>query len=161
MAAPARASRLAKRFAIPARLRHNAGKSSPRGGIAMRLVLTALIVIAGLFDLMLGIGFLLQPESSGATFFLRPNGTGGLAVLRADMTAFFAVAAVWMIWGAWKRNGDLLLVPADSKASDSVLRSIQARHFGEIIFYFVMTSATFGMLFFAMFFIVNLIFGWV
>lgn len=78
----------------------------------MRLVLTALIVIAGLFDLMLGIGFLVQPESSGATFYLRPVGDGGLAVLRADMTAFFAVAGGWMIWGAWKRNGDLLLVPA-------------------------------------------------
>ena len=78
----------------------------------MRLVLTALIVIAGLFDLFLGVGFLLDPANSGATFHLRPDGAGGLAVLRADMTAFFTVAAVWMIWGAWKRNGDLLLVPA-------------------------------------------------
>jgi hypothetical protein len=78
----------------------------------MRLVLTALIVIAGLFDLFLGIGFFLQPVSSGATFFLKPDGVAGMAVLRADMTSFFVVAAVWMIWGAWKRNGDLLLVPA-------------------------------------------------
>lgn len=78
----------------------------------MRLILTALIVVAGLFDLMLGIGFLVDPVNSGARFFLRPDGAGGLAVLRADMTAFFVVAAVWMIWGAWKRNGDLLLVPA-------------------------------------------------
>lgn len=78
----------------------------------MRLVLTGLIVVAGIFDLILGLGFLFQPASAGATFFLRPNGTGGLAVLRADMTAFFVVAAVWMIWGAWRRNGDLLLVPA-------------------------------------------------
>lgn len=78
----------------------------------MRFILTALIVVAGLFDLLLGIGFLIQPQSTGATFFLRPDGAGGLAVLRADMTAFFVVAAVWMIWGAWKRNGDLLLVPA-------------------------------------------------
>jgi hypothetical protein len=78
----------------------------------MRLILTALIIIAGLFDLLLGVGFFLDPVNSGARFFLRPNGDAGLAVLRADMTAFFVVAAVWMIWGAWKRNGDLLLVPA-------------------------------------------------
>jgi hypothetical protein len=28
------------------------------------------------------------------------------------MTAFFVVGGVCMIWGAWKRNGELLLVPA-------------------------------------------------
>jgi len=28
------------------------------------------------------------------------------------MTSFFAVGAVCMMWGAWRRNADLLLVPA-------------------------------------------------
>ncbi|MET0251223.1 MAG: hypothetical protein ABW203_03500 [Novosphingobium sp.] len=78
----------------------------------MRLVLTALIFLAGLFDLFLGVGFLVEPVGSGTTFFLEARGNGGLAVLRADMTAFFVVAAGCMIWGAWRRNGDLLLVPA-------------------------------------------------
>ena len=77
----------------------------------MRFILTALIFIAGLVDLMLGIGFLVQPRQSGAEFGLAPLGEQGLAVLRADMTAFFVVAAGCMIWGAWRRNGDLLLVP--------------------------------------------------
>ena len=78
----------------------------------MRLILTALIFLAGMFDLFLGVGFLLSPASSAATFNLSPLGNGGLAVLRADFTAFFCVAALCMMWGAWRRNGDLLLVPA-------------------------------------------------
>lgn len=28
------------------------------------------------------------------------------------MTAFFLVAGACQLWGGWKRNGDLLLVPA-------------------------------------------------
>lgn len=43
---------------------------------------------------------------------LDPVGPGGLAVLRADMTAFFVVAGGCQLWGGWRRNGDLLLVPA-------------------------------------------------
>ena len=78
----------------------------------MRLILTALIFLAGMFDLFLGLGFLLSPASSATTFNLSPIGNGGLAVLRADFTAFFGVAALCMMWGAWRRNGDLLLVPA-------------------------------------------------
>jgi hypothetical protein len=78
----------------------------------MRFVLTALIFVAGLFDLILGLGFLIHPAEAASNFFLSPVGPGGLAVLRADFTAFFVVAAACMIWGAWRRNGDLLLVPA-------------------------------------------------
>ena len=78
----------------------------------MRLILTGLIFLAGMFDLFLGLGFLLSPASSATTFNLAPLGNGGLAVLRADFTAFFCVAAFCMMWGAWRRNGDLLLVPA-------------------------------------------------
>ena len=33
-------------------------------------------------------------------------------MLRADFPALFFVGGGAMIWGAWKRNGDLLLVPA-------------------------------------------------
>lgn len=78
----------------------------------MRLILTAVIFLAGLFDLMIGIGFLLQPEVSGWSFSLVPQGPAGLAVLRGDFFAFFCIAAACMMWGAWRRNGDLLLVPA-------------------------------------------------
>lgn len=78
----------------------------------MRFVLTALIFLFGLFDLWVGASFLLTPETAGANFGLSPDGAQGLAVLRADFTAFFWVSALCMMQGAWRRNGDLLLVPA-------------------------------------------------
>ena len=78
----------------------------------MRFVLTALAMIGGIVFTMIGLGFFFQPQSTGASFTLLPDGIPGLAVLRADLTAFFVVGGVCMIWGAWKRNGELLLVPA-------------------------------------------------
>ena len=78
----------------------------------MRLILTALIFLAGLLDLFLAIGFLADPASSGAQLGVSPIGGAGLSTMRADFTAFFLVAAGCMMWGAWRRNGDLLLVPA-------------------------------------------------
>ncbi|MFN2098940.1 DUF4345 family protein [Altererythrobacter sp. MF3-039] len=78
----------------------------------MRLILTGLIFAGGLMYLMLGIGFLLDPASSGADFGISANGEQGLSSIRADMTAFFIVAAGSMMIGAWRRNGDLLLVAA-------------------------------------------------
>ena len=78
----------------------------------MRFVLTALAMIGGIVSVLAGFGFFLMPDSTAAGFALLPNGNPGLAVLRADMTAFFLVAGGCMIWGAWKRNGELLMVPA-------------------------------------------------
>lgn len=77
----------------------------------MRLILTFLIVAAAIIDLVIGIGFFLNPVSAGSDFGLVPAGEQGRAMLRADMTAFFITAAIFMVWGAWKRRGDLLLVP--------------------------------------------------
>ena len=53
-----------------------------------------------------------MPASTVPSFNLSPDGAGGLAVLRADFPALFFVGGGAMIWGAWKRNGELLLVPA-------------------------------------------------
>ena len=78
----------------------------------MRILLIALIFLAGMFDLFMGLSFLIQPETVAAGFGLAPTGPAGLAALRADFTAFFCVSAVCMMVGAWRRNGDLLLVPA-------------------------------------------------
>ena len=78
----------------------------------MRLILTALIFVEGLFFLVMGLGFLFMPASTVTSFHLAPDGAGGLAVLRADFPALFFVGGASMIWGAWKRNGELLLVPA-------------------------------------------------
>ena len=78
----------------------------------MRLILTALIFLAGLLDLFLGLGFLIDPANNGAQLGVVPAGVAGLSTMRADFTAFFLVAAGCMMWGAWRRNGDLLLPPA-------------------------------------------------
>ena len=78
----------------------------------MRLVLTALIFAQGLLFLVLGLQFLLMPGDAATGFGLAPDGPAGLAVLRADFPALFFVGGGAMLWGAWKRNGDVLLVPA-------------------------------------------------
>jgi len=78
----------------------------------MRFVLTALIFLFGLFDLMIGLSFLLNPAETALGFGISANGLQGLSTLRADFTSFFGVVAVCMMIGAWRRNGDLLLVPA-------------------------------------------------
>jgi hypothetical protein len=78
----------------------------------MRLILTALIFVEGLLFLVLGVEFLFMPGSAAASFGLAADGPAGLAVLRADFPALFFVGGGAMIWGAWRRNGDLLLVPA-------------------------------------------------
>jgi hypothetical protein len=78
----------------------------------LRLVLTGLVFVLGLFDLFIGLGFLLDPVRSGASLGLQAIGVQGLSSLRGDFTSYFCVSAFCMMWGAWYRNGDLLLVPA-------------------------------------------------
>ena len=78
----------------------------------MRIVVLGLIFLAGMFNLYLAVSFLIDPTMMGASFGVAPAGPLGIAVLRADFTAFFAVIALCMLRGAWKRNGDVLLVPA-------------------------------------------------
>lgn len=78
----------------------------------MRLILTALIFAQGLLFIVLGLQFLIMPAEVAPDFGLAAQGPQGLAVLRADFPALFFVGGGAMIWGAWKRNGDLLLIPA-------------------------------------------------
>ena len=80
----------------------------------MRLILTALIFLTGLFVLFMAASFLLNPQTtaSGAVFGIAPIGVAGLSTIRGDMTSFFGVGAVCMMVGGWRRNADLLLVPA-------------------------------------------------
>ncbi|MEP5937993.1 MAG: DUF4345 family protein [Erythrobacter sp.] len=78
----------------------------------MWILLRALLLLGGIFFVLLGIGFMVNPVSSGADFGIQPQGVLGLASIRADMTAFFVVAGGCMIWGAWARKGDPLLVTA-------------------------------------------------
>ncbi len=78
----------------------------------MRLILTALLFVGGLFFVAMGVSFLLNPATAGADFGVIPEGIMGHASLRADFTAFFVVGGGCMIWGGWKRKGDPLLVSA-------------------------------------------------
>jgi hypothetical protein len=78
----------------------------------MRLVLTALVYLSGLLCLFLAVGFLTDPATSAAGLGIRVEGAAALSTARADFTAFFGVTGALMLWGAWRRNGDLLLVPA-------------------------------------------------
>ena len=78
----------------------------------MRLVITALLFVGGLFFVYMGVGFIVDPVVTGADFGLFTDGAQGLSSIRADLTAFFWVSGGCMIWGAWKRSGDPLAVSA-------------------------------------------------
>ncbi len=68
--------------------------------------------LLGLLYLSLGAGFLFDPSGSGADFGLEQLGVKGLASIRADFTAFFLVAGGCLVWGAWARRADPLIVSA-------------------------------------------------
>ncbi|MEL6877200.1 MAG: DUF4345 family protein [Pseudomonadota bacterium] len=78
----------------------------------MVLVLRAILLLGGLFFVLLGASFMLDPVVAGGDFGLQARNVQGLSTIRADFTAYFLVAGGCMIWGAWARNGDPLLVAA-------------------------------------------------
>lgn len=90
----------------------------------MRFILTALVFLFGLFDLFMGLNFLINPAETAVGFGLSATATAGLSTLRADFTAFFGVVAACMMIGAWRRNADLLLVPAALMATAVVVRAV-------------------------------------
>ena len=90
----------------------------------MRLVLTALVYLSGLLCLFLAVGFLTDPATSAAGLGVKADGIAGLSTIRADFTAFFGVTGALMLWGAWRRNGDLLLVPAFIYGTAFVCRAL-------------------------------------
>ena len=77
----------------------------------IRLALTALVFLLGLFDLFMAAAFLFTPPAGAAILGVAAASSAGWSTIRADFTAFFGVAALCMMVGAWRRNGDLLLVP--------------------------------------------------
>ena len=89
----------------------------------MRFVLTALVFLLGLFDLFMGLNFLFNPLGTGVGLGLSPLGTQGMSTMRADFTAFFGVIAICMMIGAWRRNADLLLVPAALMGTAVIVRT--------------------------------------
>lgn len=79
--------------------------------MSTRLVLTGLVFVLGLFDLLMAASFLFTPQAAGPGLGVAAPTAAGWSTIRADFTAFFGVAGVGMMVGAWRRNGDLLLVP--------------------------------------------------
>ncbi len=77
----------------------------------MRLALTALIFLIGLFDVFVAASFLMTPLEMAQALGVVPIAPAGIATIRGDFTSFFGVAGVAMMWGAWRRNADLMLVP--------------------------------------------------
>lgn len=67
--------------------------------------------LVGLFNVLLGLGFLFSPMQLAARFALSPIGTQGLATIRADFPAFFFTGAIFAIIGAWRGDPRPLLVP--------------------------------------------------
>jgi len=70
-----------------------------------------LIALVGLFNLAIGLAFLIDPARLGTAFFLAPNGIQGLATMRADFTAFFVTGGVFALLGAVRGRAELLAVP--------------------------------------------------
>lgn len=77
----------------------------------MRNALSAVIVLLAILDGVLGFGFLSNPAQSGADFGLTATGPMGLSAMRGDFTAFFFVAAGFMLAGVWQQRGDWLAAP--------------------------------------------------
>lgn len=75
----------------------------------MHVILSAILLALAILDIVIGTGFLIDPANSGADFGLTIASTHGESTLRGDMTAFFWVTGISMIWGAWKRRGDVML----------------------------------------------------
>jgi hypothetical protein len=77
----------------------------------MRNLVRVVVGLAGAFNVLLGLGFLIDPAQAGLQFFLVSLGTQGLATLRADFPAFFLTGGLFAIVAAWRAWRVPLLVP--------------------------------------------------
>ena len=78
----------------------------------MRLVITALVLLIGVAMAGLALSFMFSPLSVASVVAVEPGNAHTLSTLRGDFAGFFGIIGITMVWGAWKRSGDLLLVPA-------------------------------------------------
>ena len=91
----------------------------------MRLFVTALVFLIGLFMILIAMSVLFQPVTTAPSLLgITPEGTHAMSTLRGDVQAFFSIIGITMLWGAWKRSGDLLLVPAAVMAIAVTVRGL-------------------------------------
>lgn len=76
------------------------------------MILRAALILGGIFYLLIGTGFLIDPVRLGGTFGVTAAGAQGLSSLRADFTAFFWLLGASLVWGAARRSSGALLVAA-------------------------------------------------
>jgi hypothetical protein len=69
------------------------------------------IGLVGLFNIAIGLMFLVHPRELAAMFFLEPLGTQGLATIRADFPAFFLTGGLFALLGAIRAERAPLAVP--------------------------------------------------
>lgn len=77
----------------------------------MQLALRLLVGLVGIFNALIGLGFLFLPGKMTIEFALSPVGTQGMATLRADFPAFFLTGALFALIGALRAQRGPLLVP--------------------------------------------------
>jgi len=77
----------------------------------MRNLVRSVVGLVGLFNVVLGLGFLVDPAQAGLRFFLTSLGTQGMATMRADFTAFFVTGGTFALIAAWRARRWPLLVP--------------------------------------------------
>lgn len=70
-----------------------------------------LVGLIGLFNIVIGLGFLFDPAALAAQFFLIPDGSQGMATLRADFPGFFITGGSFALIGAVQKDARALLVP--------------------------------------------------
>ncbi|TPE59177.1 DUF4345 domain-containing protein [Sandaracinobacter neustonicus] len=77
----------------------------------MTLIVRLIIGLVGLFNVAVGLMFLLNPARMGPEFALSPLGSQGLATMRADFSAFFLVGGLFALLGAIRTDPSPLKVP--------------------------------------------------
>ena len=77
----------------------------------MRNLMRGALGVVGLFNILIGLGFLIDPAQMGMRFFLTSLGTQGLATMRADFTAFFVTGGAFALVAAWRGVRGPLAIP--------------------------------------------------
>lgn len=77
----------------------------------MKQAMRVAVGLVALFNLVIGLGFLLAPLRLAARFAVAPLGLQGMATLRADFPAFFITGAVFSLIAARRADARPLLVP--------------------------------------------------
>lgn len=78
----------------------------------MAIVLRIVLSLGGALLIFMGSGFLTDPVGSAVNFGIAVEGAHGITSVRSDFTAFFVVGGASLLWGAWSRRPDPLIVGA-------------------------------------------------